>query len=253
MYRPRIIPVILIDKDDQAVKTIGFNKRNYIGDPVNTVSLFNSFSIDELVLLNIDCSINDLAVNYQLLKEIAQEAKMPFAIGGGIKTLSDIREILSIGAEKVIISNKFLQDPFFLKEAVSQFGSSSIVICLDVKRDLFGNEHVMFGKKKYQKSLNEVLDYLELYEAGEVIIQSVNKDGQMKGYDSKLLKYVSDYLTIPTVALGGCSSLNEIKSISKESNVSGFAAGSLFVYNDENRGVLINYPDLDDLNSLYKQ
>ena len=252
MYRPRVIPVILIDSDDQAIKTVNFKKRSYIGDPVNTVSLFNSFLVDELVLLNIDSSKKKSRINYDLLKEISQEAKMPFAVGGGIKSLEDIRKILSIGAEKVILSEVFLDSPSFLKRAVKKFGSSSIVVCIDVKKDFFGKQNVIFRKKKYHKSLHATLDLVEHFEAGELIIQSINNDGTMNGYDNSLLKEVTDYLSIPTIALGGCKSLDEIYNHSSHNNVSGYAAGSLFVYQNKDKGVLINYPTQDELAALYK-
>lgn len=253
MYRPRIIPVILIDEFGQAVKTIRFNKRQYIGDPVNTVSLFNSFEVDELVLLNIDSSRKNLDIKFDLLQDISQEAKIPFAIGGGIKTLEDIRKVLSLGAEKVIISNAFLNSPSFLKDAVDHFGSSSIVVCIDVKKNILGNFSVIQNKKKHKKSLQETLELIEEYEAGELILQSINQDGTMSGYDHKLLKEISDSLRLPTIALGGCSSLEEVEILSNNSSISGFAAGSMFVFQNIDKGVLINYPKSSEFKALYKE
>lgn len=252
MYRPRIIPVILIDESGQAVKTIRFNKRQYIGDPVNTVSLFNSFEVDELVLLNIDSSRKNLDIKFDLLQDISQEAKIPFAIGGGIKTLEDIRKVLSLGAEKVVISNAFLNSPSFLKDAVDHFGSSSIVVCIDVKKNILGNFSVIQNRKKYKKSLQETLELIEEYEAGELILQSINLDGTMSGYDHILLKEISDSIRLPTIALGGCSSLKEVEMLSNNSSISGFAAGSIFVFQNIDKGVLINYPKSSELEALLK-
>ncbi len=252
MYRPRLIPVVLINNEGDAIKTLKFKKRFYLGDPVNTVSLFNSFKVDELVLLNIDSHKNLFEINHQLLSNISQEAEMPFAIGGGIKTLNDIRTILKLGAEKVIISSEFLKNPTFLKEAVDHFGSSSIVVCIDVKKNLFGKYKVHTRSvNNISNDLVDVLDFILEYEAGEMIIQSIDKDGTFGGYDEELCKYVSDYMQIPTIVLGGMGSIDEVHNLIKKSHISGYAAGSKFVFQDEERGVLINYPSLEELAILY--
>ena len=250
MYRPRVIPVVLISDKGESIKTLKFKKRIYLGDPVNTVSLFNSFQVDELILLNIDTRKKNFHIDYDLLIDIAQEAEMPFAIGGGIDSLDKIRRILSLGAEKVVLSKAAIENPAFLKEAVDQFGSSSITICLDVKKNFFGTHSVYIDQQKSKLSLDQCLDIIEQNQAGEVILQNINLDGAMTGYDLNLLQYVSDYLSMPVVALGGAGSINDIKFLEKNSNVSAFAAGSLFVFQDSNRGVLINYPSEEELLEL---
>ena len=250
MYRPRVIPVLLIDLIGEAVKTTHFNKRMYLGDPVNTVSLFNAFKVDELVLLHIDSCDPKFQINYDLLFDISQEAKMPFAIGGGIKTLEEIRKILSLGAEKVVLSKSAIENPSFLKEAVDRFGSSSITVCIDVKKNIFGKYVVYIHKKKTTLDLNECLDLVGDYQAGELIIQSISQDGKMSGYDKNLVRYVSDYMPIPVVALGGASSLNDMSKLISETYASAFAAGSMFVFQDNKKGVLINYPSENDLLEL---
>ena len=250
MHRPRIIPVVLINNSGEAVKTIGFDKRVYLGDPVNTVSLFNAFRVDELVLLHIDSGKKNFSINYDLLFDISQEAKMPFAIGGGINSLEEIREILSLGAEKVVLSKAAIENPLFLKEAVDKFGSSSITVCLDVKKNFFGKYIVQIQKKKVSLELDECLDQINQNQAGELIIQSISEDGQMKGYDDQLVQHVSEYMPIPVVALGGASSLGDIKKLQSSSYASAFAAGSLFVLQNKNRGVLINYPSDKELLDL---
>lgn len=251
MFRPRIVPVILIDNDGGCVKSIKFKKRKYIGDPVNTVSLFNSFSVDELVLLNVDSKLESFEVNFNLLQDIAQEARMPFSIGGGIRSLEDIRKILQLGAEKVIISSEALRRPSFLNEASKFFGSSSITVCLDIRKNFYGSYEAFNAKNKIKLNLNDALNLVENNGAGEVILQSINNDGLMNGYDSKLLEYASNYLKIPLVALGGASSVDEMLELNKTCNISAYAAGSLFIYQDKNHGVLINYPDTDDLKEFY--
>jgi cyclase len=250
MYRPRIIPVVLINAFGEAVKTINFNKRIYLGDPVNTVSLFNSFKVDELVLLNIDSYEKKFEINYELLFDISQEAKMPFAIGGGIESLEQIRRILSLGAEKVVLSKAAIERPSFLREAVNRFGSSSITVCLDVKKNFFGNYVVYIHKKKISLALNECLDLINENQAGELIIQSISEDGKMNGYDAGLVQHVSEYMPIPVVALGGASSLGNISTLISETYASAFAAGSIFVFQNNNRGVLVNYPSEKDLQDL---
>ena len=185
-----------------------------------------------------------------MLIDIAQEAKMPFAIGGGVNSIDEIRKILSLGAEKVVLSKSAIENPEFLKEAVDQFGSSSITVCLDVKKNFFGTQTVQIHQKKSHLTLDQCLDIIEENQAGELIIQNINLDGAMSGYDHSLIQYVSDYLTIPVVALGGAGSLDDMQSLGKSSHVSAFGAGSLFVFQDHNQGVLINYPSEEELLEL---
>ena len=250
MYRPRVIPVILLNETGDAIKSIKFSKRIYLGDPVNTVSLFNSFQVDELILLNIDSRKKNFKIDYDLLANIAQEAEMPFAIGGGIYSLDQIRRILALGAEKVVLSHSVIQNPAFLREAVECFGSSSITVCLDVRKNLFGRYAVYVHQKKLSLSLDQCLDIIEDNQAGEIVIQNISLDGAMTGYDSHLLQYVANYMSIPVVALGGAGSLLDMKLLNNQSNVSAFAAGSLFVFQGSDRGVLINYPSEEELMEL---
>lgn len=252
MFRPRVIPVVLIDKEGQAVKSLKFNKRVYLGDPVNTVSLFNAFEVDELVLLNIDSRKKGFEIDFSILLEIAQEAKMPFSVGGGIRSLDDIRKILEIGAEKVVISSSFLSNTLFLKEAVEMFGSSSITICLDIKKSIFGNYHIWNNNSRYSDSIDSILDILEDYEVGELIVQSIDRDGTFTNYDFQLVSDIAKKVSFPVVALGGCSSIDDMKNITESSSVSAVAAGSMFVFQNKDRGVLINYPTKDELKVLNK-
>ena len=141
MFRPRIIPVILIGDSEHAVKSIKFNKKKDLGDPINAVSIFNSFEVDELVLLDINATKEKRKISLNLLEDIAVEAEMPFSVGGGITSLDDIRMILSTGAEKVVIGSAALANPNFVKEASEKFGSSTIMVCLDIKKDIFGREY----------------------------------------------------------------------------------------------------------------
>jgi cyclase len=248
MYRPRLIPVLLID-GTHALKTVRFKRRIDLGDPVNTVSLFNAFRVDELVLLDIDASKSGRTISRSLLADIASEAKMPFSVGGGIKTLEDIRTVLSAGAEKVVLSSIAAQRPEFVREAADRFGSSSIIVCMDVKTTLFGKSVVCIesGKRKLPTPPRDFARRMEDMGAGELIVQSIDNDGMMTGYDKPLLADISTSLSIPVIALGGAGRLDHCLDAYASTHVSALAAGSLFVFQNAERGVLVNYPSKDQL------
>lgn len=248
MYRPRLIPVLLID-GTHAVKTVRFKRRIDLGDPVNTVSLFNAFRVDELVLLDIDASRSGRTISPSLLADIASEAKMPFSVGGGIRTLEDIRRVLSAGAEKVVVSSIAAQRPEFVREAADRFGSSSIIVCMDVRTTLFGKAVVCIesGKRKLPTAPRDFARRMEEMGAGELIVQSIDNDGMMTGYDKPLLADISASLSIPVIALGGAGRLDHCLEAYGSTHVSALAAGSLFVFQNADRGVLINYPTRDQL------
>lgn len=254
MYRPRIIPVLLL-KGTELVKTVGFQSPNYIGDPINAVHLFNSMKADELVFLDINATKENRLVDVQLMKEVGDEANMPFAVGGGIKTLNDIQLLISAGAEKVILGTIAGENPDFVREASEAFGSSTIAVCIDVKRSLFGKQKVWISNGKKSISIDPV-SYAKLMEengTGELIIQSVDRDGKMNGYDHELIKAISKAVRIPIVALGGANTLNDMKSLNSACAVNGLAAGSLFVYQGTNKGVLINYPERSTIQALFRK
>ena len=249
MFRPRIIPVILIGEHGHAVKSIKFKKKIDLGDPINAVSIFNSFEVDELVLLDINATPEQRKISIDFLKDIAIEARMPFSVGGGISTLDDIRNILQTGAEKVIIGTQALKNPLFIKDASERFGSSSIIVCIDIKKDFFGREfaYVNAGKINTKLSSIEASSLMEEMGAGEIIIQSIDQDGMMKGFDTSLLQQTADNVSVPTIGLGGGGTLEDMLEVYKCSNISAIACGSSFVFQDRNRGVLIIYPAKEDL------
>lgn len=249
MFRPRVIPVLLLDGHGHAVKTQRFGRRIDLGDPVNAVSLFNSFRVDELVLLDIDASKQRRTTSENLLADIASEARMPFSVGGGIRTLEDIRKMLARGAEKVVLSSSAIDRPDFVREASTRFGSSSIMVCIDVKRKFFGQQTVFNAANKRNEPWS-VVDFARLMEqkgAGELIIQSVDHDGLMNGYDCELTKAVSTAVSVPVIALGGAGAFGDLLDVYRRTAVSAVAAGSLFVFQDKNRGVMINYPSPENL------
>jgi imidazole glycerol-phosphate synthase subunit HisF len=253
VFRPRIIPVVLVDPNGHAVKSIRFRRHIDLGDPVNMVSIFNAFRVDELVLLDIAASKEGRLISLELLADIAAEAKMPFSVGGGVNSLADIRRILSGGAEKVVISTAAVERPEFLRAAAEEYGSSSIMVCIDVQRDLFGRRHVRTrgGSGKLSKSPLEAALLMEKMGAGEIIIQSIDHDGEMKGYDLDCIDEIASAVSVPVIALGGAGSLDHVKEAYMKTNASAFASGSLFCFQDRNRGVLVNYPGKDALRSFH--
>ena len=245
MSRPRIIPVLLL-KDNGLVKTVKFNKKKakYIGDPINAVRLFNDLKADELVFLDICASYKTSSIDIDLVKKIGDEAYMPFAIGGGINSLKQVDEILKFGAEKVVLNTVANKNFDLIKKIVNKYGSQSVVVCIDVKNSFFkkNNVYIKSGNKKSNISLIKLLNELEKIPVGEIIIQSIDRDGKMKGYDLELIQFVSENTSIPVIALGGCGNLDNMKDAVQIGKASAVAAGSFFVFHGPRNAVLINYP-----------
>ena len=248
MFRPRIIPVLLL-KGNALVKSKGFKDFRYIGDPINAVKVFNDLKADELVFLDIEATKEKRTISTELVSQVGEEANMPFAVGGGIKNLDEIQNIIAKGAEKVIINTCAVENPKFIREASDNFGSSTIVVCIDVKKKFFSGEVVWrnSGSKSSKYSPKDFAKMIEENGAGEIIIQSINKDGTMNGYDLDLVKEISTAVTIPVVALGGAGNLEHMIEAYKKGFASALAAGSLFVFQGPNKGVLINYIEKSDL------
>lgn len=248
MFRPRIIPVLLLKKN-VLVKSKVFKDFRYIGDPINAVKIFNDLKADELVFLDIEASKENRWVSLDFVKNVGEEANMPFSVGGGIKTIENIRKIISIGAEKVIINSYAAENPDFIKEASENFGSSTIVVCIDVKKKFLGSEQTWISNGNKATGFNPI-DFAKLMEekgAGEIIIQSIERDGMMQGYDINLIKRISEAVTIPVVALGGAGNYTHLKEAYTDAYANGLAAGSMFVYQGTKQGVLINYPQKDEI------
>lgn len=252
MFRPRIIPVLLL-KNQGLVKSKKFKDFRYIGDPMNAVKIFNDLKADELVFLDITASAENRTISLDLIKDIGEEANMPFAVGGGIKTIGDIRKIINAGAEKIIINTQAAQNPEFVRNAADEFGSSTICVCIDVKKKFIGGEQTWIynGSKSTKYNPVEFAKLMEEKGAGEIIIQSIEKDGMMEGYDIDLIKRISSIVTIPVVALGGAGNVTHLKEAFYEAKANGLAAGSMFVYQGPKHGVLINYPNKSEIN-FYK-
>lgn len=249
MFRPRIIPVLLL-KDSALVKSVKFKDHKYIGDPINAVRIFNELKADELVFLDTEASKNNRLISLDFVKDVGEEADMPFAVGGGIKSVEDIKAVINAGAEKAVINTAAAQNPDFIRQAAEIFGSSTIVVCIDVKKNIFRKQKtlILSGSKSTSYSPIEFAQLMEEKGAGEIIIQSIEKDGTMTGYDIELIESISTAVSLPVVALGGAGKNEDLVNAFKKGYANGLAAGSLFVYQSAQRGVLINYPAKDHLN-----
>lgn len=249
MFRPRVIPVLLMKKGG-LVKSVQFKKHRYIGDPINAVSIFNAKKADEIIILDIDASKENRLISLEFVHKVGDEASMAFGVGGGIRSLNDITQIIKHGAEKVILGTIACRNPEFVKAASKEFGSSTISVCIDVKRSIFGAYQVRYlnGSKKSIYCLEDYARVLEDLGVGELIIQSIDNEGTYCGYDITMIKAVTDHTKIPVVALGGARGCVDFRKAFTEGNASALAAGSFFVYQGQGRGVLISYPSnfLDD-------
>jgi cyclase len=243
MLRPRVIPVLLL-QGNILVKSKAFKNHKYIGDPINAVRIFNDLKADELVFLDINASAENRLIDHEFVTQVGEEANMPFSVGGGIRSLEDIRTLINAGAERVIINSAAISRPSFIREAADEFGSSTITVCIDVKKKLFGGEVVWTDNGKKATSLDPVsyAKEIEALGAGEIIVQSIDKDGAMTGYDLALIRRISEAVKIPVTALGGAGSMDDLEKAHSEGKANGLAAGSLFVFHGKNRGVLITYP-----------
>ncbi|QQL50850.1 AglZ/HisF2 family acetamidino modification protein [Mucilaginibacter ginkgonis] len=250
MLRSRVIPVLLLRGLD-LVKTKQFKNPVYVGDPINAVKIFNLKEVDELIFLDIEASKNDSDPKYDLIADIASEAFMPFGYGGGIRSIEQIRKLLRIGVEKIIL-NTSLSDIAFVKEAVDIFGTSTIVASVDIINKN-GSNFVYTHKKR--ATLNApVLDYIKQIEevgVGELMVNSVDRDGMYTGYDIALLNEISHSVDIPVVACGGAKNLADIEKVFNETACTAAAAGSMFVFYGRHNAVLITYPEKEELENLH--
>ena len=248
--RPRVIPALLI-QDGEMIKTTNFKKPNYIGDPINTLKLFNDLEVDELVVLDIGRSKSNESPDLAALEEMATECFIPLCYGGGVKTIEMMAEIFSTGIEKISINSAALDDFSILEKAVERFGAQSIVLSIDVKKNLMGNYKV-YDHRTQKNTSHELADYINMANdvpVGEILVNSVDMDGKMSGYDLKLIQNLADNIKVPYINCGGAGELTDI-SQAIQAGADAVAAGSLFIYQNKERGVLVNYPSQDKLDEL---
>lgn len=247
MLKTRIIPCLLL-KDFGLVKTVNFKNEKYIGDPINAVKIFNDKEVDELIFLDIDASAKGRKPDLSLLERIASESFMPFAYGGGIRDINDIDKILRIGIEKVAIGSSAIKNPELIRKAVSRFGGQSIIVVLNVKKNISGNYEIFLERGTIPTGLDPAVFAKKVQElgAGEIMINSIDKDGLMSGYDLGLIKTISNSVKIPIIACGGAGIIRHFKE-AIEAGASAVSGGSIFLFWGPHRAVLINYPEKQEL------
>ena len=252
MFRPRIIPVLLL-KGKGLVKTVRFKDPRYIGDPINAVRIFNDLEADELVFLDITASRENRCVSLDLVRQIGDEAFMPFAVGGGITGPDQMERLFKAGAEKVVINTGAVENPRLIEEAAGHFGSQSIIVSIDVKQTLFKRQKV-FVRDGREKTLLDPVTWAREAEdlgAGEIMIHAMDRDGTMTGYDLELVRQVSDAVSVPVIACGGAGSVEDFRHGFDRGKAHALAAGSLFVYHGPRKAVLVNYPSRAEISALF--
>lgn len=251
MLLPRIIPCLLI-KNGGLVKTVNFKNPRYLGDPINAVRIFNEKEVDELVVLDIDATLNGREPDYRMIEHLAAECRMPLCYGGGVTTSDQVRRIVQLGVEKVAISAAAIQNPLLVKNAAQQVGNQSVVAVLDVRLGNRSRYEVWThnGDRNTGKSPVDLARLFENMGAGEVLINSIDGDGAMKGYDLILAEKIRASINVPMTILGGAGSLHDIGMLFSKYDGIGAAAGSLFVFKGSYRAVLINYPNRSEKDKL---
>lgn len=254
MLRSRIIPCLLVHQGG-LVKTRGFQFPKYVGDPINAVKIFNEKEADELLVLDIDATVNGVEPNFDLITKLAAECQMPLCYGGGIKTAAQAARIIDLGVEKVSISSAAIADPALLGRTAAAIGRQSVVVVLDVRKrnGLFAKGYEVCthnAKIIHNADPVELAVLLQEAGAGEIVINSIDRDGEMSGYDLELVKQFRMALKVPITFLGGAGLLEDIGQLISAVGVVGAAAGSLFLFKGKYRAVLINYPDSDEKNQL---
>jgi len=251
MLRPRIIPCLLVEENG-LVKTVNFKNPKYIGDPINTVRIFNEKEVDELIILDIRATIEDKEPNFKMIENCAKECRMPLCYGGGIKSVEQAIRIFSVGVEKIALSSSAIINPSLIKEISQTIGSQSLVVVVDVKKNIFGDYQIFIhnGKKHIKKDLISFIKEAEIMGAGEIIINNIDLDGTMKGYDFALIEKIRNKINLPITVLGGAGEISHIEELIKKFKIIGASAGSIFVFKGKYKAVLINYPSKEIKDNL---
>lgn len=251
MLRTRIIPALLL-RDECLVKTVRFGKVKYVGDPCNTVRIFNELEVDELLFLDITATLEGRAPNLKVLAEIANECFMPLGYGGGIRTLDDAKAVFDIGFEKVAVNSYALENPQFFSELAGRYGSQAVIASIDVKKNLWGRYQV-YSDAGTQKTGREVVEWAREAEArgvGEILLTSIDGEGMWAGFDLDLVKSVTDAVNVPVIAHGGAGTLKHVGDVVKKAGASAVALGSMVVFQKKGMGVLVNFPSQSELNEV---
>ena len=246
MLFKRIIPTLLL-KGESLVKTVNFNRRtlSYVGDPCNTVRIFNELEVDELIFLDITCTEENRKPGLKLLENIANECFMPLAYGGGIKSIEDAKTIFDIGFEKIILNNAAFSDSGIIEKISSIYGSQATVVSMDIKNSIFGKKlvYLLGGKKNTKLTPSQWAKECENRGCGEIFLTSIDKEGTWTGFDLHLINEVVESVNIPVVVHGGAGSVKDIETVFSKTNASAVGVGSLVVFQKKDMGILINYPN----------
>ena len=254
MLRPRIIPCLLV-KNGGLVKTIQFGNPKYVGDPINAVRIFNEKEVDELMVLDIDAAVQNREPDYGLIRNLAAECRMPLCYGGGVRTAGQIQKIVGLGVEKVSIGSSAVNDPGLISEAAAKVGSQSVVVVMDIRKSGPNGGYEVFTHNGSRATGLEPVDFakrMEAHGAGELVMNSIDRDGRMEGYDIEIISKVREAISLPMTVLGGAGSLKDIANLIRTFGIIGAAAGSLFVFKGKYRAVLISYPNREDKDALIK-
>ncbi len=248
MLKTRVIPCLLL-RDESLVKTVKFDKAAYIGDPINTVRIFNELEVDELLFLDITATNEKRTPNFKILAEIANECFMPLGYGGGLQSFEDAKRIFQIGFEKVAVNSYSFKHPEFITQLAEHFGNQAVVASIDVKKNLFGKYEVYShsGKMNTHKNPVQWAQELEKLGAGELLLTSIDREGSWMGYDVELVKKITSAVQIPVIANGGAGNLSHVRAVVKEGNASAVALGSMVVFQKKGLGVLVNFPEAKEL------
>jgi imidazole glycerol-phosphate synthase subunit HisF len=252
MLRPRIIPSLLVH-DNGLVKTVNFKNPKYLGDPINAVRIFNEKEVDELAIFDIDATVLGKEPDYALIEKLANQSRMPLCYGGGVKTVEQAQKIFGLGIEKIALSSAVIQNPNLITQIADRVGSQSVIVVLDVKKKLLGGYEVYIHNGKKATGINpiEFAEKAQKLGAGEIIINSIDQDGVMKGFDMNLIDKICDKISLPITVLGGAGTLQDIQKVIERHGIIGVAAGSLFVFKGAYKAVLINYPNKEEKKKMY--
>lgn len=251
MLRPRIIPCLLF-RGGGLVKTVRFGEHKYVGDPINAVRIFNEKEVDELMFLDIDATTAQREPDYRLIENLAAESRMPLSYGGGVKTVDQARKIIGLGIEKVALSAAAVANPALVAQIAEELGAQSVVVVVDVKRLRNGRYEVFThnGRVASGRMLEEFIVEVQEANAGEIVVNSIDNDGCMKGYDLEAARAARKVTKVPLTVLGGAGTLADLRALISEFGVVGAAAGSLFVFKGAYKAVLINYPSHEEREEL---
>jgi len=254
MLIPRIIPCLLVHNKG-LVKTVKFKDPKYVGDPINAVKIFNEKEVDEIIVLDIDATVERREPDYKMIENLATECRMPLCYGGGVKTVEQAQRIFSLGVEKVALSSAAVENPALISDVAKIVGKQSVVVVLDVKKKTLGNKYeVYINNAKMNTGINPInyAQQLEELGVGEIVLNSIENDGTLKGYDLNIAKKVREVISVPMTIIGGAGSFNHIGELINHFGIIGAGAGSIFVFKGKYRAVLINYPNRLEKEKLFQ-